>query len=104
VRLESASLNVIAKMGCDLTELDRLSYTVHEIDCQCTVVPVGSYKKTPLGEITRNDAWEGCMMDKVDDLNSYMYFRVATQKDKKSMCERKADVFVADFLDNVACG
>jgi radial spoke head protein 9 len=23
------------------------------------VVPVGAFKKTPLNEITRNDAWEG---------------------------------------------
>jgi len=68
------------------------------------VVPVGSFKKSPLGEITKNDAWEGCMVDKVADLNSYMYFRPVQSKEKKSMCDRKADIFVADFLDNVAQG
>jgi len=101
-RLEPSSIASLA--GHDLTELDRLSYTVRTIDNQCTVVPVGSYKKTPLSEVVRNEAFEGCMMEKIDDLNSYMYFRTATQKDKHSMCERKADIFKADFLDNVAVG
>ena len=61
--------------GRDITELDRLSYTVHQIEGRCQVVPLGALKKTPLGEITRNDAWEGVKIAQVDKLESYMYFR-----------------------------
>jgi hypothetical protein len=46
-----------SKISSPITELDRLSFTVHEIDHTCAVVPKGSLKKTPLGEIHRNEAW-----------------------------------------------
>jgi len=52
-------------------------------------VPVGSFKKTPLNEITINDAWEGAMIDKVSNLNSYMHFRPVQTKEKKSLSDRK---------------
>lgn len=73
VRLDSNCMQYTENR--DITELDRLSYTVHQIEGRCQVVPIGSLKKTPLGEITRNDAWEGVMMAKVDSLESYMYLR-----------------------------
>lgn len=61
--------------GSDITELDRLAYTVCQIDSQCQIVPVGSYKKTPLNEIMPNEAFEGTQCDMVDNLKAYMYFR-----------------------------
>jgi hypothetical protein len=72
-RLEQANLACLE--GKDVTELDRLSYTVSQIDCQTTVVPVGSYKMNPLNEVSRNEAFEGCMMEKICELNSYMHLR-----------------------------
>lgn len=65
---------------------------------------MGAFKKTPLNEVTRNDAWEGVKMAQVDSLESYMYFRPVQQKDKQSMRDRKADIFVPDFLDSLAQG
>lgn len=44
------------------------------------------------------------MMDQVANLNSYMYFRPVQSKDKKSLSDRRQDIFVSDFLDNVANG
>lgn len=44
------------------------------------------------------------MIDKVADLKSYMYFRQVQSKEKQSMRDRKADIFVTDFLDNVSEG
>lgn len=85
-----------------LTELDRLSYTVHQIDQQCSIVPVGSYKRTPLGEIQRNEAFRGLKHDASNELKNYMIFRPAHQRAKKEASDRKDDVFVADFLDNAA--
>lgn len=90
--------------GREVTELDRLSYTVCQIDTQCTVVPCGSYKKNPLSEVSRNDAFEGVMIDKITDLNSYMHMRPVQTREKQSMCDRRQDLFVGDFLDSAAKG
>ena len=42
-----------------LTELDRLSYVVHQIDNDCHIVPKGAIKKIPIKEIRRNEAFKG---------------------------------------------
>ncbi len=83
-----------------LTELDRLSYVVHAIDSQCSIVPVGSYKKTPIGEIQRNEAFRGLRADAASQLSSYMHLRPCQHSLKQRQCARKDDVFVGDFLDN----
>lgn len=46
-----------------LTELDRLSYVVNQIDNDCHLVPRGSIKKTPMNEIRRNEAFRGLTAD-----------------------------------------
>jgi hypothetical protein len=46
-----------------LTELDRLSYVVNQIDNDCHLVPRGSVKKTPLMEVRRNEAFRGLKAD-----------------------------------------
>jgi len=51
VQLRAGSFNAKDLPAAGLTELDRLSYVVHQIDEQCSVVPVGSFKRTPVGEI-----------------------------------------------------
>lgn len=86
-RLDPASLKCMD--GKDVTELDRLAYTVFQIDRQCTVVPCGSYKMTPLSEVHRNEAFEGCMMDRVCDLSSYMHLRPVQTQEKVSLHDRK---------------
>jgi len=72
-RLEPSTLSCLD--GKDVTELDRLAYTVCQINHQCTLVPVGSHKMTPLNEVSRNEAFEGVMMEKICDLDSYMHLR-----------------------------
>ena len=42
-----------------VTELDRLSHVVHSIEHDCQVVPVGSFKMTPIKEVRRNEAFRG---------------------------------------------
>jgi hypothetical protein len=61
--------------GKAVTELERLALVVSQIHNQCTVVPVGSYKKNPLHEVNLNEAFQGVMMEKICDLNSYMHLR-----------------------------
>lgn len=42
-----------------VTELNRLSFVVSQIENNCSVVPKGSYKFTPLKEVVRNEAFRG---------------------------------------------
>jgi len=90
--------------GRAVTELDRLSLVVSQIHNQCTVVPVGSYKKNPLHEVNLNEAFQGVMMEKICDLSSYMHLRPVQTNEKKSLCARNEDIFRADFLDSAANG
>lgn len=46
-----------------MTELDRVSHIVHEVDNQCSVIPKGSYKFTPLKEVKKNEAFRGLSKD-----------------------------------------
>jgi radial spoke head protein 9 len=85
-----------------LTELDRLSFVIHQIDSQCFLVPVGSFKRTPLGEVHVNEAFSGLSLAAAANLNSYMHFRVCHQADKIAAHERNDDIYVEDFLDNAA--
>jgi hypothetical protein len=73
--LRAGSFNAKDIPSCGLTELDRLSYVVHTIDCHCSIVPVGSYKRTPLGEIQKNEAFRGLKADVSACLESYMHLR-----------------------------
>jgi len=84
-----------------LTELDRLSAVVSCIDCQCSIVPQGAYKKNTLGEVKRNEAFNGLNLAKNFDLSNYSRLRVLQNEDKIAQKNRKADVFVHDFLDPV---
>ena len=85
-----------------LTELDRLSFVIHQIDSQCFLVPVGSFKRTPLGEVHVNEAFSGLSLAAAANLTSYMHFRVCHQADKIAAHERQDDICVEDFLDNAA--
>lgn len=46
-----------------LTELDRLSVTVQDIETSCSAVPKGAVKYTPLHQITTNEAFKGLKRD-----------------------------------------
>lgn len=42
-----------------VTELDRLAWTIRQIESDCQAVPQGSLKMTPLREVRRNEAFNG---------------------------------------------
>ena len=73
--LRSGSFNVKDIPACGLTELDRLSFVVHAIDHHCSIVPIGSFKRTPIGEIQKNEAFRGLKADASANLQSYMHLR-----------------------------
>lgn len=75
LRLREETFDASALPETGLTEQDRLSFVVHAIDMQCQIVPVGSYKKTPLGEVRINEAFRGLKFDQLSQLESYMHLR-----------------------------
>jgi len=54
-----------------ITELDRLAYTVNEIDRQCQAVPKSSFKYTPLKQVQKNEAFSGLSREEAFDLSSW---------------------------------
>lgn len=65
-----------------LTELDRLRYTVSSIDKGCSIVPQGSYKKNTLGEVKRNEAFNGLKLNQNFDLSNYSILQKVEDLDK----------------------
>ena len=87
-----------------ITEQDRLSYVVSQIDSQCQIVPVGSYKKTPIGEVKINDAFRGLKFDGAAELGSYMHLRPVKQAEKIDLAAREVDICNHHFLDDASQG
>ena len=75
---------------------------VHQIDQLCQIVPVGSYKKTPLGEVQQNAAFRGLKFDQLSQLESYMHLRPVRQEDKIDLAAREEDICTHDFLDDAS--
>lgn len=85
-----------------ISELDRLSYVVHQVDCDCTIVPIGSVKKTPLNEVRKNEAFKGLLAEQAFDISNYVHFRAPLLKKNVEMNQRKEGIYNHAFLDN-AC-
>jgi radial spoke head protein 9 len=84
----------------DITELDRLSFTVRRIDALCAVVPKDSYKATPNDELVPNLGFRGLKQDDVT-LHSFRHFRDIPHDIKiKKKIENGNDVNFLDSLDN----
>jgi radial spoke head protein 9 len=83
-----------------ITELDRLSHVVHQIDSDCHIVPRGSVKKIPLKETRLNEAFRGLRANEVFDISNYTHFRAPLSKEKVDLNARNEGVYNNDFLDN----
>jgi len=83
-----------------ITELDRLSYVVCQIDSDCQIIPRGALKKTPLQEVRRNEAFRGLKADQAFDICNYFHFRAPLLKKNVELNARKEGVYNDDFLDN----
>ena len=83
-----------------ITELDRLSHVVCQIDSDCSIVPKGSIKKTPLNEVRKNEAFRGLKADQAFSVNNYVHFRAPLIKKNIDLNARKEGVYNNDFLDN----
>lgn len=82
VRLLPGTLDGLVLPEKGVTEQDRLSYVVQSIERQCQVVPVGSYKKNTLGEVSQNEAFRGLRFADLTSLDNFMQLRPVEQKEK----------------------
>jgi len=83
-----------------ITELDRLAHIVHMIDEDCTIVPLGSIKMTPLNEVRKNEAFKGLKAGDAFNINNYAHFRNPCLKKNIELNSRKEGVYNHNFLDN----
>ena len=82
----------------DITELDRLSFTVSRIDALCAVVPTEAYKTTPNGELVRNIGYRGIKSGQFS-LDSFRHFRDIPEPIKIRKQVQNPDSI--NFLDNL---
>lgn len=85
-----------------ITELDRLSYVVHQVDDDCSIVPMGAVKKTPLNEVRKNEAFKGLKADQAFDVSNYVHFRAPMLKKNVELNIRKEGIYNHAFLDNAS--
>ena len=102
VHLDKAVLAQCQIPARGLSELDRLSHVVFQVDSDCHIVPKGSIKKIPLKEIRRNEAFTGLKADEAFEINNYVHFRAPLGKKKIELNKRNEGVYNNDFLDNAS--
>jgi len=83
----------------NLTELDRLSYTVRSIEVDCQLLPVGAIKMTPSHEIRYNESFAGLSIQDANKLEFYQHFRNVQIEEKKNRLNHGDVIFYFDFLD-----
>ena len=86
----------------NVSELNRLSQVVHSIENNCSVIPKGSFKFTPLKETIRNEAFKGLSQEKAFSIENWQHFRVIQQPDKVGLFYRDEAVFNNNFLDDIS--
>ncbi|CAD8128159.1 unnamed protein product [Paramecium sonneborni] len=78
----------------NFSELERLSYTVQQIEFQCASMPVGSYRLTPTHELIKKP-FTGIKAE----LKNYQHFRTPTREDKQDLITRDEALYRKDFFD-----
>jgi hypothetical protein len=84
-----------------LTELERLSFNVREIESETGLVPRGAYYITATGEILKNPAFEGLSLEDSRKLASYVLLRNAQHAATLAAVRKMGVANHHDFLDPV---
>lgn len=100
VYLDQDILSTVKIPSKGLTELDRLSHVVCQIDSDCQIIPKGAVKKTPLNEVRKNEAFRGLKADQAFSVNNYVHFRAPLLKKNIDLNARREGIYNNDFLDN----
>jgi radial spoke head protein 9 len=80
IKLDGEDFKVKSK---NFTELDRLSTVVHQIDFECQVVPLGSFKMIPTHELILNPSFQGLKIGEANKLENYVHLRGPEHPEKK---------------------
>lgn len=86
----------------NFTEADRLAYVIRNIEFDCSIIPVGSIKMTPIAEIRVNDNFQGLKESELTDLKSYMHFRPPITTQKIDLNKRGENLLNYNFLDDLS--
>ena len=84
-----------------LTELDRLSYVVHQL-ASIYAVPKGSYKFVPSGQAVPNEAFRGLSREDSFKLDNWRFVRSPLDEEIQGKIARAEAVYSSDFQDSVA--
>lgn len=94
-------------MPKNLTELDRLSYTVRAIEIECQIVPIGGFRMCEQHEMRYNDSFRGLSAKNLS-LKNFQHFRYPqTESAIKKMgiyesnVESSNCIFLLDFLEGL---
>ena len=82
-----------------LTEMDRLSVVVKQIDQSCSCVPKGSFKCTPSHTVCANEGFRGLAVDASCNLENWQHLRVIKLEQNKNLAARNEACYNDEFLD-----
>jgi len=97
----SQMMDGIGDMGCGMTELDRLSLLVQEIDFDTAVAPKGAHSLTEAQTIVPNSQFMGVDPTKATDLDQYVHFRMPASVASLKAYARNDLEYYANFLDTL---
>lgn len=84
-----------------LTELDRLSVVVHQIDKRCSAVPRGVMKYTASHQVCQNEAFRGLSCQDAMNLCNWQHMRAVCTDEKKELIARHEAIYNDRFLDEL---
>lgn len=87
-------------MPKNYTEEDRLSYTVHAIESECQLVPVGAFRMIAAHEIRYNEQYNGIRPHHLG-LDNFVHFRYPLGSAAKQKIESVEAVFSPELFDKV---
>lgn len=92
---EAANEDIVTKV----TEENRLAVTVYQIDQEVSVVPRGSFIKSPHGLVEVNRSFGGLSYSQAGNLDNFLHFTKAKYLKKRSISEMADLNPVMDFMD-----
>jgi len=85
-----------------LTEMDRLSFTLNDIDRGTCIIPRGVSYITPTGDIVTNPNFKGLSSYESGDLKNYLLNRVAEENSTKIRIAKQKISNNFDYLDSLS--
>ena len=84
-----------------VTELQRLAYTVRQIDNEVSIVPVGAYLVTDSKAVIQDSSFRGLPYPAALSLGSWRHFRPPTDPERLLILAGGAAAHQSEFLDKL---